>query len=70
MLKSMLHSRWSAFMRRLLRRPHEKPSYTLEELVARITPENIHPEFDFGPPVGRERFWEDEDDPQQEPPRP
>jgi hypothetical protein len=23
-----------------------------------VTPGNIHPEFDFGPPVGKERFWE------------
>jgi antitoxin MazE len=29
---------------------------TLDELLARITPENIHPETDWGPPVGRE-FW-------------
>ena len=28
--------------------------YTLEELVAGITPENRHEEIDFGPPVGRE----------------
>jgi antitoxin MazE len=29
---------------------------TLEELLAKVTPENIHPEMDWGPPVGRE-FW-------------
>ena len=29
---------------------------TLDELLAGITPENIHPETDWGPPVGRE-FW-------------
>ena len=29
---------------------------TLDELLARITPENIHPETDWGPPVGRE-IW-------------
>jgi antitoxin MazE len=29
---------------------------TLDELLARVTPENIHPETDWGPPVGRE-FW-------------
>jgi antitoxin MazE len=34
--------------------------YTLEELVAGITPENCHEEWDVGPPVGKERFWEDE----------
>jgi antitoxin MazE len=28
--------------------------YTLEELVARITPENRHEEIDWGPPVGNE----------------
>ncbi len=30
--------------------------YTLEELVAGITPENRHEEIDFGPPVGKE-IW-------------
>jgi antitoxin MazE len=28
--------------------------YTLEELVSQITPENRHPETDWGPPVGKE----------------
>jgi hypothetical protein len=28
--------------------------YSLAQLLAGITPENIHPEVDFGPPVGRE----------------
>ena len=32
----------------------KKPKYTLEELVARITPENRHELIDFGPPVGNE----------------
>lgn len=27
---------------------------TLEELLAGITPENLHPEIDWGPPVGNE----------------
>ena len=27
---------------------------TLHELVAKITPENIHKETDWGPPVGKE----------------
>jgi antitoxin component of MazEF toxin-antitoxin module len=31
-----------------------KPRYTLEELVAAITPENVHPEIETGPDVGRE----------------
>lgn len=30
--------------------------YTLEELVAQITPENRHEEWDTGPPVGKE-IW-------------
>ncbi len=28
--------------------------YDLEEMLSRVTDENIHPFFDFGPPVGRE----------------
>jgi antitoxin MazE len=31
-------------------------SYTLEELVAQITPENCHGETDWGPAVGREAW--------------
>ena len=27
---------------------------TLDELLAGVTPENIHPETDWGPPVGKE----------------
>jgi antitoxin MazE len=30
--------------------------YTLEELVARITPENVHGETDWGGPAGRESW--------------
>jgi antitoxin MazE len=30
--------------------------YTLEELVAQITPENCHGKTDWGPPVGREAW--------------
>ena len=30
--------------------------YTLDELLSRITPENIHGETDWGPPVGRESW--------------
>jgi antitoxin MazE len=37
-------------------RPVTGPRYTLAELVARITPENRHPETDTGPAVGRE-IW-------------
>ncbi|MGE3405104.1 MAG: AbrB/MazE/SpoVT family DNA-binding domain-containing protein [Vicinamibacterales bacterium] len=29
---------------------------TIEELVKGITPENRHPEVDWGPPVGREEW--------------
>jgi antitoxin MazE len=29
---------------------------TLEELIEGITPENLHGEIDWGPPVGKE-FW-------------
>ena len=34
----------------------DAPHYTIEELLAGITPENIHPEVDRGPPVGKE-IW-------------
>lgn len=30
--------------------------YDLDELLAGVTPENRHPEIDWGPPVGKE-FW-------------
>ena len=33
-----------------------KPKYTLEELVAGITPKNRHKEFDWGKPMGKE-IW-------------
>lgn len=36
-----------------LRRAERIP--TLKELVAQITPENRHPETDWGPDVGREK---------------
>ena len=37
--------------------PHnEIPKYDLDELLAGITEDNIHPEVDYGPPVGKE-FW-------------
>lgn len=32
----------------------KRPKPTLEELVAKCTPENSHEEIDFGGPVGRE----------------
>ena len=34
--------------------PVEEPHYTLEELLAGITPENLHEATDWGPPVGKE----------------
>jgi len=37
-----------------VRRANRIPS--LEELVAQITPENRHPETDWGPDVGREKI--------------
>ncbi|HZG41549.1 MAG TPA: AbrB/MazE/SpoVT family DNA-binding domain-containing protein [Longimicrobium sp.] len=39
---------------RLVITPSTKPRYTLEELVAGITPENRHGEIDTGPAVGNE----------------
>jgi antitoxin MazE len=39
----------------LLLRPRRAP-YTLEELVAQITPENVHGETDWGEAVGRESW--------------
>lgn len=30
------------------------PEYNLDELVALITPDNVHEEVDWGPPVGKE----------------
>jgi antitoxin MazE len=30
--------------------------YTLDELLAQVTDENVHDEVDFGPPVGKERW--------------
>lgn len=34
----------------------EPEEISLEWLLARVTPENIHPEFDWGPAVGKE-IW-------------
>lgn len=38
----------------LVIRPVRKPKYTLEELLAGITDENIHDPISTGAPVGRE----------------
>ena len=37
-----------------------RPRYTLEELVAQITPENRHEETDWGPDVGLEILPDDD----------
>ena len=39
---------------RLILSPVKKPGYTLDELLAQITLENLHDEIDFGKPVGKE----------------
>lgn len=39
---------------RIVIEPLRQPEYLLEELLARITPDNIHEEVDFGMPVGKE----------------
>lgn len=43
-------------------KPKSSERKTLSELIAGITPENKHPEVDFGPPVGREILdpWPDQ----------
>ena len=41
---------------RLIVTPVNRHRYTLEELVAGITPENRHGEIDTGPSVGREAW--------------
>jgi antitoxin MazE len=33
-----------------------RPTYSIEELVAKITPRNRHDESDWGPSVGRESW--------------
>ena len=33
-----------------------KRSHSLAEMLARVNPENIHSEFDTGPPVGNEAW--------------
>jgi antitoxin MazE len=40
----------------ILLRPPRRPRYTLDELVAGITPENVHGETDWGEAVGRESW--------------
>lgn len=43
----------------VLAKARRRRRHTLEELLDRVTDDNIHPETDWGPPVGRERFWEE-----------
>ena len=33
-----------------------KPSYSLEELLAQVTPDNLHQEIEMGLPVGNEAW--------------
>ena len=39
---------------RLIVTPQRMPKCSIEDLVARITPENLHGETDTGSPLGRE----------------
>jgi antitoxin MazE len=36
--------------------PLRTPDYDLDDLIAGMTPENLHEEVDFGAPVGKERL--------------
>jgi antitoxin MazE len=39
---------------RVIIEPIPEPAFSLAELLAGVTDENIHAEVDFGPPVGNE----------------
>ena len=39
---------------RMVMKPLRRRKYTLHELVSKITPQNRHPETDWGKPVGKE----------------
>ena len=41
---------------RMVIEPVEKTKITLESLLAKVTPENIHPETNWGKPMGKE-IW-------------
>jgi len=41
---------------RLIIEPISEPTYTLEELLAGITKENLHAEVDTGSPTGKEAW--------------
>jgi antitoxin MazE len=40
----------------LILKPHLRRVYRLEDLLKRMTPQNIHDEIGYGTPVGREAF--------------
>ena len=40
---------------RIVIEPVRRPEYRLDQLLAGITPQNLHSEVDFGPAVGKER---------------
>ena len=40
----------------MVMKPLKRRKFSLKELVSKITPENRHPETDWGPPVGTE-IW-------------
>ncbi len=40
----------------ILVKAKRKPRYRLSDLLAGITPDNVHPETDWGWPVGKERI--------------
>jgi len=48
--------RFTVEKNRLVIEPVEKTKITLASLLARVTPENIHPETDWGKPMGKE-IW-------------
>ena len=39
---------------RVVIEPIATPVYDLDELLAQMTPDNLHEEVDWGPPVGKE----------------
>ena len=44
----------SALNGKIIIAPLMEREETLDEMLARVTPENIHPEIDFGTPIGQE----------------
>jgi antitoxin MazE len=48
--------RFTVEKNRLVVEPVEKAKITLKSLLAGVTPENIHPETDWGKPMGKE-IW-------------